>query len=544
MSLLGIDVGTTGCKAAAFSAEGACLASAYREYAAAPRADGRVELDAARVLALVFETIAEVAARTAADPATALAISSMGEAMTPVAADGTVLGASILMSDPRGADLLEPVVAAVGRERFYDINPNILGPNYSLPKLLWLRRDEAALYARAWKFLLWGDLVAFALGGDPLTSYSLANRTLLFDIRREDWSDELLAASGIDRAKLPRPVASGTVAGTVSDAVAARLGLPRGIRIVVGGHDQCTNSLGAGIAEAGRAACGIGTFECITPTYGRIPGGAENVYENRLGPVAPPPSAVELRQGRSSPAEGAPPRAAEPHTAHTLSEMRRRGLNVEHHVLPGLYVSFIYNQAGSLLRWFRDTFARADRDRLAPGEDIYDLLAREMPAEPSRVLVLPTFEMTGPPEFIPNPTGLIAGLRMGTSRGDILKAIMEGATFYFVESLEALRAMGIDTSEFIATGGGARSDLWLQVKADILGIPFIRPRITEGSLLGAAILAGLATGVYGSPAEGVVRFVHRDKVFTPDPARHREYRERYEKWRELYGLARGFITRV
>jgi len=499
MSLLGIDVGTTGCKAAAFSVEGRCLASAYREYAAVPRTDGRVELDAARVLGLVFEAIAEVAARTAADPATALAVSSMGEAMTPVAADGQVLGPSILMSDPRGADLLEPVVAKVGRERFYDINPNILGPNYSLPKLLWLRREQAALYGRAWKFLLWGDLVAFALGGEPLTSFSLANRTLLFDIRREDWSDELLAAADIDRAKLPRPVASGSVAGTVRDAVAARLGLPRGVRIVVGGHDQCCNSLGAGIAEAGRAVCGIGTFECITPTYGRLPAGAE---------------------------------------------MRRRGLNVEHHVLPGLYVSFIYNQAGSLLRWFRDTFARADRERLAPGEDIYDVLAREMPADPSRVLVLPTFEMTGPPEFIPNPTGLVAGLRMGTTRGEILKAIMEGATFYFVESLEALRAMGIDTSEFIATGGGARSDPWLQVKADILGIPFVRPRITEGSLLGAAILAGLATGVYASPAEGVARFVHREKTFTPDPARHRAYRERYEKWRELYGLARGIITQL
>jgi xylulokinase len=499
MSLLGIDVGTTGCKAAALSVDGRPLASGYREYAAAPRPDGRVELDARRVLDLVLEAIAEVAAQTSADPITALSISSMGEAMTPVAEDRQVLGPSILSSDTRGGDLLAPLVEKVGPDRFYAINPNIPGPNYSLPKLLWLRRHQAELYDRAWKFLLWGDLVTFVLGGDPLTSCSLANRTLLLDIRREDWSDELLAASAIDRARLPRVQPSGTVAGTVSAPMAGRLGLPRGTRIVVGGHDQCCNSLGAGIGEAGRAVCGIGTFECITPTFDRIPRGPE---------------------------------------------MRARGLNVEHHVLAGLYVSFIYNQAGSLVRWFRDTFAAADRKLLGPAEDIYEALAREMPAEPTHLVTLPTFEMTGPPEFIADPSGVIAGLRTGTTRGEILKSIMEGETFYFVESLQALRTMGIDTSEFIATGGGARSDRWLQIKADILGIPLVRPRITEASILGAAILAGCATGAFATPAEGIARFVHREKVFTPDPARHRAYQERYAKYRELYGLVKDFIRRL
>ena len=336
------------------------------------------------------------------------------------------------------------------------------------------------------------------LGCEPVTDYSLANRTLLFDIHQQDWSDRLLALTGIDRAKLPALMPSGSVAGTVCASVARGLNLPDGVAVVVGGHDQCCNSLGAGVYQAGRAVCGIGTFECITPVFDRIP-----------------------------------PAAA----------MLANGLNTEHHVLPHPFVSFIYNQSGCLLRWFRDTFARTDLQMLAPGADIYEQLAEEMPAEPTRLFTLPYFEITGPPAFVDNASGVILGLQTSTRRGEILKSIMESVTFYFAEGMTALRDLGIDSSEFVATGGGAKSDRWLQIKADILGVPFVRPRITEGSILGAAILAGTATGVFRSSAEGVAQFVKRDKVFEPNPHRHRIYQEKLEEYRELFPLLRGFLAR-
>jgi xylulokinase len=212
-------------------------------------------------------------------------------------------------------------------------------------------------------------------------------------------------------------------------------------------------------------------------------------------------------------------------------------------VLANLFVAFIYNQGGCLLRWFRDTFARADRQLLPPGADIYEHLAAEMPAEPTRLLTLPYFEITGPPAFVDNASGVILGLQTSTSRGEILKSIMESVTFYFAESMQALGDLGIDSSEFVATGGGAKSDRWLQIKADILGVPFVRPRITEGSILGAAILAGTATGVYRSAAEGVAQLVKRDKVFEPNPARHRLYQEKLQEYRELFPLLREFLAR-
>jgi xylulokinase len=499
MSLLGIDVGTTGCKAAAFSLDGALLAAAYREYPTGHPHEGWSELDSRLVMARVGETIAEVAGLCRADPVTAVCTSSMGEAMTPVSADRRILGPSILMTDARGGDLSAPLIERFGLRSFYDINPNIPGPQYSLPKLLWIRRHQPQLYEGAYKFLLWGDLVMFLLGADPATSFSHASRTLLFDIRREDWSDPLLAAAGIAREKLPRCAPSGTVAGTVSDTAAERLGLPKGVAIVVGGHDQCCNSLGAGIARAGLAVCGIGTFECITPTFDHIPDGGT---------------------------------------------MLASGLNVEHHVLPGLYVSFIYNQAGSLVRWFRDTFARADCQLIPRGQDIYDALACEMPAEPTRLLVLPHFEPTGAPQLISDSAGAIVGLKMDTTRGEILKALMESATFWFVETMDCLKRMQIDTSEFIATGGGARSDPWLQIKADIFGVPFVRPAITECGTLGAAILAGMATGTLAGAEDGISRFVRRQRVFEPDARRHKVYCDRLVAYQKLHAALKGIFAQL
>lgn len=498
MSLLGLDIGTGGCKAAAFSADGRCLASAYREYPTHHPGPDRSELDCAEVWRSVREVIAEAAGGARGDPVTALCASSMGEAVAPVARDGLVGGRSVLSSDTRGGEYAEALRAAFGAEGFYAINPNILGPNYSVPKIRWMRDHEPAAYAAADRFLLWGDLPAFMLGGEAVASYSLANRTLLFDLRRGDWSDALLRAADIPREKLGRCVPGGRVVARVTARAAREVGLPEGAAIVSGGHDQCCNSLGAGICRAGSAVCGIGSFECLTPTYERIP----------------PPSA-----------------------------MLEHGLNVEHHVLDGLYVSFIYNQGGTLVKWFRDTFASADR-RLAGGADVYELLAREMPPGPTRLLALPYFEMTGPPGFVADAAGAIVGLKTSTTRGEILKCIMESETLYFADSLAALARMGIDTSEFMATGGGAKSDAWLQIKADIFGVPFVRPKITEGSVLGAAILAGAATGVFASPAEGVARFVQRDRTFEPDAGRHAVYREKLALYRELYPALRGLLARL
>jgi xylulokinase len=497
MSILGIDLGTTGCKAAAFSKNGNCLAQAYREYSTIHPKSGQVELDSREVWEKVRQVIQEVASQTSRDPITALCTSSFGEAFVPVTKNREILGNSILCTDNRGTEYSDALSHDIGQGVFYKINPNILGPQYSLPKLLWLRDHERELFDKADYFLFWADLVPFLLGCEAVAVNSLANRSLLFDIVKNDWSDKLLSWSRMERKCLGRVVPGGSVIGTVSNSAASELGLPAGVKVVSGGHDQCCNALGSGCIKPGKAVCGIGTFECITPTYGEL---------------------------------------QEP--LHMLS-LR---LNMEHHVLPGLYVSFLYNQAGILVKWFRDTFA--SKEVPPNGMDIYNTLDREMPETPTNLLVLPHFDPPMWPVHMIDTAGIIMGLKTSTTRGEILKAIMECETFYFVGSMLALKKLGIEIREFIATGGGAKSDPWLQIKADIFGVPFVRPRISEGGLLGAAMLAGIATDIYASAAEAARVFVKPDRCFEPDADRHAAYEEKLALYNELFPATRALLSRL
>ncbi|GAB1483193.1 hypothetical protein MASR2M78_20090 [Treponema sp.] len=266
---------------------------------------------------------------------------------------------------------------------------------------------------------------------------------------------------------------------------------------VVGAHDQNCNALGAGVYEPGRAVCGIGTVECIAPVYGSIP---------------------------------------------EKKRMLDAGLNIEHHVMSGRYTSFIYNQAGSLLKWYRDTFASADSRLAASGVNLFAVLDSEMPADPTRLLVLPYFEPTGAPGFIFDVSGVIVGLTMSTQRGEILKAILECETYYFLDSLETLKSLGIDTTRFVATGGGSKSDYWLQIKADIFGVPFERSDTSEAGTRGAAMIAATATGATSSYADAVRRFVKPGRVFEPDMAHYRFYQEKYGKYKELYPRLKDILA--
>lgn len=501
MSLLGIDVGTTGCKAAVFSEEGRPLSSAYVEYDIDRREEGWAELDAARVWGLVKGAVRTACAPVReSDPVRALSTSSMGEASVAVSEDRRILGPSILINDVRGAEYVELLRRSVSDEECYRISGNPLGNQYGLTKLMWLRDHDGELYRRTYKFLNWGSLVGYLLGARPSVDYCLANRDLLFDLRAEDWSPRLLAASGIEPDKLPRCVAPGSVVGEVEPAAARELGLRAGTPIVAGAHDQCVNALGCGVIEPGRAMYGMGTFPTIVPVY-----------------------------------EGAPQAA----------EMLRFGLNIEHHAVRGRYVSFIYHMGGSVVKWYRETFAGAEhRAAREAGRDIYGDLFAELPVEPGPLLVLPHFAPMGPPDFVDDSSGVILGLTNHTTRGEILKAILEANVFALAVSVENLARLGMPIGGYTAVGGGSRSDAAVQLCADILGAPFVRPKITEAGALGAALLAGMAVGVYASAKEAVGATVEIDRTFDPDPRKHERYRElfgHYLRMREaLVPVARAW----
>ena len=496
MSLLGLDIGTTNCKGAAFSLEGRCLARASREYPTLQNHADWAELDSAAVMRAVFDIIRDLAGASAAagDPARAVCVSALGEAMTPVSRDRQILGNAILHFDRRGRSEIGGFMERISREEIYDINGNLTSPAFSLAKILWIRKHKPELYGQTDKFLLFGELFFYMAGCEAVTSYSQASRTLLFDLKNQCWSERLLKLAGLEADRLARPVPSGTIAGTISDPIATELNLGRDVLCVVGAHDQCSNALGVGICSPGKAVDGIGTVECITPVYSTIP---------------------------------------------DAQMLMAAGLNVEHHAVPGLYVSFLYNQAGNLVKWHRNTFAQSEQKSL--GDGAYEFLEKEMPSEPTRLLVLPHFEPTGPPHYIENSSGVILGLKTSTTRGDILKAIMESETFYFLECIEMLRPLGIDTSRFVASGGGAKSAAWLQIKADIMGIPYERASDPEAGVLGAVIIASKAVGNISTYEDACAHFVRPGPCFEPDPQRHVVYREQFEKYRQLYSRLKDLL---
>ncbi len=268
MSLLGIDAGTTGCKAAVFSPDGRLLASAYEEYDIRHPNPGWAELDAQNVWTSVRNVIRRAAAEAGPeDPIRALAVSSLGEAVVPVSRDRQPLAPSLLNFDTRGEAYLDRLGRALPNDALYQINGNTLGNHYTLPKLMWIKEHQPDLYDSTDQFLHWSSFIAHMLGAEPAVDYSLANRTLLFDIDRQDWSATLLDWAGLDREKIPNPVPTGTLLGYVSPELAAELRLPEGVAIAAGAHDQCANAVGCGAIGEGQAVYGMGTYVCITPVF-------------------------------------------------------------------------------------------------------------------------------------------------------------------------------------------------------------------------------------------------------------------------------------
>jgi xylulokinase len=496
MSLLGIDVGTTGVKAVAFDREGRPLASAYREYPLDFPRPGWIELDSNRVMSHARDVVREVAGKTGSDPIRALAVAAQGEAATPVGEGEMYLDRAIVSFDDRTSALPAWWEKRISRRRISGISGMPLHGMHTASKILWIRKNRPAVFRKARQFLCYEDLLFQELGLPPTIDPSLAARTMLYDVGKGAWSRELLGAAGIGEERLARVAPSGSVVGEVGEKAAREFGLPKGVVAVTGGHDQPCGALGAGVVDPRTAMYAVGTVECITSAFAR-----------RLVHPA----------------------------------LLRNNIACYPHVVSGLWVALAFNfTGGSLLRWYRDTFAGDQRSR----EDAYDRIVAECPGEPSSLFVLPHFTATGTPHLDTASRGVIAGLRLSTSRGEIVRALLEGVTFEMALNVEVLRRCGARIDSFRATGGGARSAFWMQLKADLLGRPVHAMRVTEAVCLGAAILAGTATGVFRDAREAARSFSRVERTFRPEARRARIYRGRLELYRGLYPALREWLHRL
>ncbi len=488
MHVLGIDAGTSSCKVGVFSPEG-LVAAASRGYGAMSTRQGISELDAAGTWTRIEDAVREVLSNPAVPSreVRAISFSSMGEAAVPVRLDRTVVGPSILANDARGVEYAVRLDRDMPARDLYRISPNRAGPNFTFSKLMWIRDHDPDTYRAADKFLFWADFIAFMLGADPFASNSLANRSLLLDVRENRWSDVLLEWSGIDRDKLGDIVSGGDVVGAVQPDLARRLGLRDDVLLVAGGHDQVLNALGCGCIESGSAVVGMGTYESYCPIFS-WPGDTEAFFAENM--------------------------------------------NIEHHVVPGLFASFLYHHSGYLVDWFRRTFA--------PNETLDDLNAR-LPDGPTRLLFLPHNEPPQWPEFIRHTSGVFVGLKSSTTLEEMYRAVLEGITFYLAQALTAMERTGVLPDVFLASGGGSRSDAWMQIRADITGKPFTRLGVGEGSLNGAAILAAVKAGLFPDNAAAAKAYVRRERTFVPDSDRHASYSRLAGVYRNVYPSLAGVL---
>ncbi len=491
MNLLGLDIGTTGCKAILFDTSGDLLAKAAREYAVSIPHPQWAEQDIENVWRLAQETMSEAIHAAGVKEIAAIGLSVHGEAVTPVDKGGNALRPTILGMDTRTGLQNDWLRDRFGGEALFQRTGMPIHTINTLPKLLWLKQNEPEMWQKASKFLLIEDFLINKMTGRAVISNCLASRTQMYDLHQGKWDEEILSILGLDPTKLAQVQPSGTFAGTLSKDLVSEFGLTSSPGVVTGGHDQACGALGAGLTVPGLASVSTGTAEVVEVVL-PSPIVSQPLYEGNI--------------------------------------------SVYSHVIPGMFLAMTLNHSGGMaLRWFRDGFCEPQLYQSAQANsDAYDLMLEGASANPTSLLVLPHFSGSGTPTFDTDSKAAILGLTFATTRTDLAKAILEGLTYELRLNLDLLKSGGVQIDVLRAIGGGAKSPLWLQLKADITGIPVVTPVITEAAGFGAALLAGVGAGIFPSAGAASEQFLQLTHTYHPDPVRCKAYTRQYELYRQVY----------
>jgi xylulokinase len=469
--LVGLDVGTTGVKALAISPEGEVLARAEEEYPLSTPASGWAEQDPGDWWRASEAALAAVGAERAAG----IGLSGQMHGLVSLDEANRVVRPAILWNDQRTAAECAEIEEQIGLERLISLTGNRALTGFTAPKLLWLRRHEPEAYARIRHVLLPKDYVRLRLTGEHAIDVSDASGTLLFDVARRQWSEEVLEVLEIPRDWLPRALESPEVSGHTRD----------GTPLAAGAGDQAAGALGVGVDRPGPISVVLGTSGVVF-------------------------AALSAFQ-------------ADP-------EARVHGFC---HAVPGSWqaMGVMLSAAGSL-RWFRDA--------LAPGTPYEELVSEAEQVGPGAdgVLFLPYLSGERTPHADPNARAAFVGLALGHGRVALVRAVLEGVAYGLRDSLELLRELGVRPELGRASGGGARSRVWLEIVASVLGLPLELTAVEEGAAYGAALLGGVAAGVFTDVHEAVAACVRVRERLEPNDAWRDAYEAGYARYRALYPALR------
>ncbi len=488
--LLGIDVGTSACKVAVFDADGGVIAAENESYAVYYPQPGWVEQDAEEW----WEAICRAIRRITANPEIAGRIAGIGIdgqswSAIPVDSEGKALSRTPIWMDTRARDIAARVRRQIGEEAIFSVAGNGFEPAYTTPKLLWFREERPEIYKKCAKFLQSNSYIAMRLTGVFSQDLSQSYGIHFFDQKKLAYDTTLAAEMGLSPELLCEPVACHEIIGSVTAEAAAQTGLTAGTPVAAGGLDAACGTLGAGVYRPGQ-----------TQEQGGQAGGMSICTDQALA-----------------------------HPKLILST----------HVIPGLWLL----QGGSVggggvLRWFKQELGKE-------GESFDDLtrLAEDIPAGSEGVLFLPYMAGERSPIWNPDAKAVFYGLSFDKTRAHMVRAALESVAFSLEHKLRTAAETGAEVTEMISVGGASNSRLWTQIKADVTGKKIIVPSSDTATTLGAAILAGVGTGLFDSFEEAVQRTVHFTREHTPDPTVHAVYQERMEDYLQLYACLEPYYTK-
>jgi xylulokinase len=485
MALLSVDIGTGGTRAVLFNETGGIIASAYMEYSFVSPRQGWAELDAETIWEAFRKTVRETA-KQHGKQIKAVCLSCMSNNIVPVRQDGTAIHNGILSQDNRATEETTLVRETIGNAEYFRIRGGRLRPASRLCKIIWLKKHEPDTFRQTWKFMTFSDFIRTRLGFPAIIDYATAASSLPYDIRKQDYSDTLLREFGLNRRLFSETAASDYVLGEIGIEVRAELGLPQGVKVVAGGYDAHCGILGIGITQA-------------TPQIAADIGGT---FE----------------------------RAARIKTKPAFSQKAlKNDINSNCYLFKDTYViSSALATSGSIVRWFRDELeSTANKER----EKTYDRMFASLIFDGGTLMAVPYFAGSAGDSLA---KGAFLGLTLNSTRQQMFQAVIEGITHEMTLMLNRLEEPGgtpIDTIR--ACGGPAKSPKWLQLKADISGKTVEAPAVEEASALGAALLAGAATGVYTSYEEAIKAAVKIKATYRPQPGIQEIYQRQHEIYKHL-----------
>jgi len=489
--LCGIDVGTTGLKLGLFRPDGEAVGVAPVEYAFASPQLGHAEMAGAVYWDALGKALADCCRQGACSPSEvdAIGVSTTGQAFLLIDENGRELTPMIVWLDRRGDEFVPAVRELVDDFTYFTITGiPLIGGMTTLPKLMWYRRYQPDVLDRTDCVLMIDTYIVWRLTGRRVGSTNIAAFTGLWRTRDGCWWSEILDLAGIEAEQLPAVLNPAEIGGTVSAEAAAATGLREGTPVAVGTNDQIAGTLGAGNVEPGVFTDSTGTAMAVLTTVSEMP-------------------------------------EPDPHSHSPLWGC---------HAVPGMYALMSFcNTSGILLKWLRESVGFTESyDELAT------LAATSAPGCDG-VVICPHYEGTLFPEPLPDATGIIAGLRLRHGRADLVRAFFEAVAYSLRENVEFL-GRHRSAERIRSLGGAAKSAFWLQMKADVTGCPVEKPLCQEAAILGDALMAGKAIGVYDSLADAARQIVRVERVFEPDPALRPAYDEGFQRYRDL--IRRNYLS--